>query len=122
MEPMKQRGRKSAASLSVVGRPRLVVSQPTDDPPPPPAHLGEIERRIWNDVIADWKGTRVSFAVLTSGLESHQLARECRETIAAEGLTIIGRDGQPKAHPLCSVERDARAAFQRAIKQLGIKL
>jgi P27 family predicted phage terminase small subunit len=59
---------------------------------------------------------------LASALEAHQLARECRETIAAEGLTIIGRDGQTKAHPLCSVERDARAGFQRAIKQLGIKL
>jgi P27 family predicted phage terminase small subunit len=120
---MKQRGRRSRASLSVLRGPRLVASQPDDNPPPPPPdHLGEVERRIWSDVIADWRGTRVSFAVLTSGLESHQVARECRETIAAEGLTIIGRDGQPKAHPLCSVERDARAAFQRAIKQLGIKL
>jgi P27 family predicted phage terminase small subunit len=119
---MKQRGRKSAASLAVFGGPRLVVPQPADDPPPPPDHLGEPEKQIWADVIADWKGTRVSFAVLASALEAHMLARECREAIAAEGLTTIGRDGQPKAHPLCSVERDARAGFQRAIKQLGIKL
>jgi P27 family predicted phage terminase small subunit len=122
MEPVKQRGRKPRASLSVIGGPRLVVSQPTDHRPPPPDYLGAPERQIWADVVADWKGSRSSFSVLASGLESHQRAREARETIDEEGLTIIGRDGQPKAHPLCSVERDARAAFQRTFKQLGIKL
>jgi phage terminase small subunit len=49
-------------------------------------------------------------------------ARQARETIDDEGMTIIGRDGQPKAHPLCTVERDARRAFQQTFRSLGIKL
>jgi P27 family predicted phage terminase small subunit len=118
---MKQRGRKSAASLSVLRGPRLVVSQPADAPPPPPDHLGDPEKQIWADVVADWRGTRVSFAVLASGLEAHQRARECREIIETEGLTVVGRDGQSRSHPLCTVERDAHAAFQRTLKTLGIK-
>jgi P27 family predicted phage terminase small subunit len=119
---MKQRGRKSASHLAVLRGPRLVASQPADDPPPPPAHLGEREQAIWNAVAADWKGTAASFIVLTTALEAHQRAREARQIIDDEGMVVTGRDGQSKAHPLCSVERDARAAFQRTIKQLGIKL
>ncbi len=122
---MKQRGRKSAAaSLAVLRGPRLVASQPIEDdlPPPPPAHLADAERQIWNDVVRDWRGTAASYAVLVAGLEAHQRARECREIISAEGLTVTGRDGQAKSHPLCTVERDSAAAFQRTFRSLGIKM
>ncbi len=123
---MKQRGRKSAAALAVLRGPRLVASQPIDDDllllPPPPAHLAAAERQIWNDVVRDWRGTAASYAVLVAGLEAHQRARECREIISAEGLTVTGRDGQAKSHPLCTVERDSAAAFQRTFRSLGIKM
>ena len=115
--PLKQRGRKSAATLLAFGKPRLIASSPADEPPPCPAHLGAPERQIWADVISNWAGSRASFAVLTAGLEAHQRARECREIIASEGLTVTG-----KAHPLCTVERDARRAFQQTFKALGIKI
>jgi P27 family predicted phage terminase small subunit len=118
---VKQRGRKSAALVAF--GPRLVSQSPANEPPPtPPAHLGEREKQIWSDIVADWTGSRASFAVLTAGLEAHQRAREARETIDAEGLTVVGRDGQSKAHPLCTVERDARRAFQQTFRQLGIKI
>lgn len=93
---MRQRGRKSAASLTVLRGPRLVASQPKEDLPPPPAHLADPERQIWDDVVRDWQGTSASHAVLLAGLEAHQRARECREIISAEGLTVIGRDGQAR--------------------------
>jgi len=73
-------------------------------------------------VIAEWKGSSAAFAVLVAGLEAHQRAREAREIIDNEGMTVIGRDGQPKAHPLCTVEHDARRAFQMTSRSLGIKL
>src|SRR5262249_23708100 len=118
---MKQRGRKSQASLRVVGsHPRLVSSSSPDDRPQPPDQLGETEQAIWNAVIGDWKGSSASYYVLLSGLEAHMRARQARETIDDEGMTIIGRDGQPKAHPLCTVERDARRAFQQTFRSLGI--
>jgi P27 family predicted phage terminase small subunit len=120
---MRQRGRKSAASLAVLRGPRLVASQSIrDDLPPPPAHLADTERQIWSDVVADWRGTSASFAVLAAGLAAHQRARECREIISVEGLVVTGRDGQAKSHPLCAVERDASATFQRTFKALGIKI
>ena len=120
---MRQRGRKSAAYLAVIGTaPRLIASIPASDPPQPPAHLGEVERKIWAHVTSEYSGSLSSYVVLASGLESHQRAREARETIELEGMVVTGRDGQTKAHPLLTVERDARKAFQQAFKYLGIKL
>jgi P27 family predicted phage terminase small subunit len=119
---MRQRGRKSAAQLSVLPRPHLAATSPADDPPSPPDHLGEPERQIWNDVVRDFRGTGAAFAVLTSGLEAHMRARACREVLDEEGLTVTGRDGQTKAHPLCTVERQYLKAFQQTFHQLKIKL
>jgi P27 family predicted phage terminase small subunit len=118
---VKQRGRKSKASLSVVGGPRLVSTSPPDNLPPPPEHLGEPEKQVWRDILRDWKGTDASLAVLASGLEVLQRARECREIIAVEGMTVTGRDGQTLAHPLLLAERASHKQFQQTLRQLGIK-
>jgi hypothetical protein len=59
---------------------------------------------------------------LATALEAHQRARECREAIAAEDMTLTGRDGQAKVHPLLAVERDARAQWLAGIKALGLEL
>ena len=119
---MKQRGRKSKASLALAGKPHLVAISPPPDVPQPPPHLGEPERAIWAYIVADWSGSRASFAVLTAGLEAHQRARECREIIGEEGMVVTGRDNQPRAHPLINAERDARRAFAQTFRQLGIKI
>ena len=118
---MKQRGRKSPATLSVITGPRLVATSPPDILPPPPDHLGAPEQQIWRDILRDWRGTDASLAVLASGLEVLQRARECRQVINEEGLTVTGRDGQVKAHPLLIAERAAHKQFQATLKQLGIK-
>src|SRR6516164_6425687 len=121
---MKQRGRKSVAALSIVSsRARLVSSSlaPSSvNPPPPPEDLGELEQQIWRDIVADWRGPRLAYAVLADALKAHQCARKCSEVVAAEGMTVEGRDGQTKAHPLLAVERSAIASYQRQLKTLGI--
>jgi P27 family predicted phage terminase small subunit len=120
---MIQRGRKSRAAISVLpAGPHLVPPQTADERPPPPDHLGDVEKKIWLDVTSEFSGSRSSLRVLTTGLEAHQRARECRDAIDAEGLTIVGRDGQSKAHPLLAAEREARKQFMVMFKTLGIKL
>jgi len=64
--------------------------------------------------------TQTAQAVLTVALEAHQRARECREIVAREGMTVVGRDGQAKVHPLLAVERDARQSFLAAFRALGL--
>jgi P27 family predicted phage terminase small subunit len=117
-------GPASRASLEII-RPKPAGHQPHPvfDPPPPPDHLGKPEQLIWRGVLVDYElPTGASIAVLASALEAHMRARECRETIEREGMTIVGRDGQTKSHPLLAVERDARAAWLAGIRALGLEL
>jgi hypothetical protein len=119
---MKQRGRKSAAALAIIGRPRIIATNPHPEPPEPPADLPEPERAIWRTVTSEYRGSLTSCAVLHSGLKMHQRGREAAEVIAVEGMVIETRDGGFRAHPLCAVEREARRSFEMTFRRLGIKL
>ena len=87
-----------------------------------PAHFGKIERKMWRDILAEYAiEDSPGLKVLQAGLEAHQRAREARELINIDGLIVIDRFGQKKAHPLCVVERDNRAAFLSALKLLNLE-
>ena len=119
---MKQRGRKSAAALSVIGT-APVVHRPSYEPPTPPKHLDDPERQLWHDIFRDYNlASLASDAVLVTTLEAHQRARQAREQIDRDGMTIIGRDKQIKVHPLLAVERDARQQWLAGLKALGLEL
>jgi P27 family predicted phage terminase small subunit len=119
---MKQRGRKGPLKSEVFARPHLVSLSPTPEEVPPPPHLGPDEQRIWRNVLREFKGTDASLALLVSGLEAHQRARQCRQTIDEQGMTVEGTAGQMKAHPLLTVERAAWRAFSQTFKMLGLKV
>ena len=118
---MKQRGRKAKASLSIVGRPRLVASATPNNAPSPPDNLEPPEAAIWRAIVAEFKGPAVAYLVLGDALKSHQRARQCAEIIEQDGYTETGRDGQNKPHHLLAAERSATASYQRQLKALGIK-
>ena len=125
---MLQRGRKSSAALAaesavVRALPTGIRAVPPPEAPEPPSHLGRPERRLWRDVVRQYEVTSAAAAaVLRTGLEAHQRAREAREAIKRDGMTVTGRDGQAKPHPLLATERDARQAFLAAIRMLGLDL
>ena len=86
--------------------------------PRPPAHLGALERDMWTNILRDYGiSDRPGLALLTQALESHQLARECRETIDRDGLMPGG-----KPHALLVTLRDARKAFGVFVKQLNFDM
>lgn len=45
---------------------------------------------------------------------------EIRQAVEKDGLTVLDRFDQSKAHPLLSVERDNRLTFSRICNQLRI--
>src|SRR5262245_229365 len=86
---MKQRGRRSVASLSVV------TPLPSERRPRPPAELTEEERNIWNETVgslaADWFGSE-SLYVLASYCRHVIRSRWLAEKINA-GIAEIGDPG-----------------------------
>ena len=121
---MRHRGRKNVYDLiePAALRPQL-APVPRAIRRQPPDHLGEPERQIWKHVFSDYElSTETAVHVLTTALEAHQRCREARQRIEEDGTVVTGRDGQPKPHPLLSTERDARAQWLAAIKQLGLEL
>jgi len=60
--------------------------------------------------------------ILETACEAFDRMRSAQKTIQKDGMTVTDRWGQIKAHPLCSVERDSRAQFLAALKQLNLDL
>src|SRR5262245_3855667 len=88
---------------------------------PAPGHLAAIERGMWNDLTAEYRfDDAASKALLTTALEAHQRARQCREAIDRDGATFVDRFNQIRVHPLLAAERDARSAFLTAMRALSL--
>jgi len=60
--------------------------------------------------------------LLMTALESFDRMREAQEIIHTEGPVIQDRFKQKKAHPMCSIERDARGQMIQALKSLNLDL
>jgi hypothetical protein len=62
--------------------------------------------------------------VRAHNIRRHTLPDRCteaRERLAAEGLTVDGREGGLRPHPCIAIERDARAAFASLVRPAGIR-
>lgn len=89
----------------------------------PPRHLEAIERNLWRKIVGEHVfDDAASRAVLLVALEAHQRMRRCRETVDKDGEAVRDRFDQLKPHPLLAAERDARAAFLAAMRQLNLDL
>jgi phage terminase small subunit len=111
------RGRPKVPPTPV--RPQL-VSVPPPDLPEPPAHLSP-DMQVW------WREVTNSF-----DLDSHDLLRleatcgawdrmvGARCVIEKNGMTFTDGRGMIRARPEVSIERDARVAFMRGVRELDL--
>ena len=89
--------------------------------PAPPTHLDRTERDLWRSIAAEHVfEDAASKSLLRVALEAHQRMRRCRDAIDRDGEAVRDRWDQLKPHPLLSAERDARAAFLAAFRQLNL--
>lgn len=90
--------------------------------PSAPRHLSKPSRMLFRSILEAFELEDHHVAVLTAALEARDRMIGARELVDAEGLAVLDRFGQRRAHPLIAVERDARMSFLRGIRELGLDL
>jgi hypothetical protein len=88
---------------------------------PKQTFITEPPRTLYAAVAAAYDLEPWEEALLTEALKALDRAEQARIAIGKE-LMVPARGGEPKAHPLLLVERDARAAFARMYRQLGLEV
>jgi P27 family predicted phage terminase small subunit len=85
--------------------------------------LSAAGRALWTRLQGEYDvRDAAGLAVLEQAMRSWERAEEARRQLDKEGVTFKDRWGQRRPHPAVPVERDARAAFLQAIKQLGVEI
>ena len=113
---MIQRGRKSAASVTV-----LPLSEPDPAPPVPtaPIHLGTAGLGLWGRINDAFELAPGQLEFLTLACFSLDRAEALRERIEADG-SVIQDDRGPRAHPAIRDETANRALVARLLQRAGV--
>jgi phage terminase small subunit len=85
-----------------------------------PRHLRGPTRKWFEDVLESYELEQHHVRLLTLAAEAWDRSVQARESLAEHGLTFEDRFGQPHARPEVSMERDARLAFARLIRELDL--
>lgn len=88
---------------------------------PPPAHLSADAAAWWREVLRDYALEPHHLRLLQAACEAWDRMRQAREALAEHGgLTFTDPKGMIRAHPAVAMERDARTAFARLVRELDL--
>lgn len=88
--------------------------------PKPPKHLSRRMQAYWRAIVSDFLLAPHQLELLRRTCEAADRADEARELLDKQGLTVTDRYGQTKPHPAVNIERDARLALARLIRELAL--
>lgn len=86
----------------------------------PPAHLAPETAAWWNAVLGDYDLEAHHLRLLRLACEAWDRCQQAREILDRDGLTVPTGEGGLKAHPAIGIERDARTAFARLLRELDL--
>ena len=89
-------------------------------PPCAPSHLTTATKAWWKSVCEDYSLEPHHLRLLQLAGEAWDRAQAAREIIAAEGLVVTDDRKNPRAHPAVAIEKDARTAFARLVRELDL--
>ena len=89
--------------------------------PKPPGHLKAAGRRLWTDIITQYRiADGAGLALVTTAAEALDRTREAQAAIRKHGALVADRYGGVKQNPACFLERDARAGMLSALRALNL--
>jgi phage terminase small subunit len=90
-------------------------------PPAAPADLSPAMQRWWRDVVKEHELEPHRLHLLELACRAKDRCEEARSAIAQHGATYIDRFGAPRTHPAVAIERDARSAFAKLVRDLDLR-
>lgn len=86
----------------------------------PPAHLAPETADWWRAVLVEYALEPHHLRLLRLACEAWDRTQQAREILDRDGLTTETETGGLKAHPAVAIERDARLAFARLLRELDL--
>lgn len=87
----------------------------------PPEHLSDEAAGWWRDVMRDYSLEPHHRHLLRAACEAWDRMGQARTALADHGgLTFTDERGVIRAHPAVAMERDARIAFARLVRELDL--
>lgn len=86
----------------------------------PPAHLAPETAAWWRAVLTEYALEAHHLRLLRLACEAWDRCQQARETLDRDGLTTQTETGGLKTHPCVGIERDARLAFARLLRELDL--
>ena len=90
--------------------------------PKSPSHLSKEAQGWWKRITDEFDIDCATSLVLQSVLEAFDRSREARALLKRDGVIVVDRFGQQKAHPAAAVERDSYATMLRGWRMLGLDI
>ena len=89
-------------------------------PDRPPKHLRPATQKWWRGVVESFDLEPHHIHLVTLAGEALDRGQQAREQLAVDGPYFFTRFGEPRSHPAIAVERDARIAFARLLRELDL--
>jgi len=91
------------------------------DTPAPPDHLSDSASTWWQQVVAEYDLGPHHLRLLQAACEAWDRMQQARQALADHGaLTFTDERGVIRAHPAEAMERNARIAFARLVRELDL--
>jgi phage terminase small subunit len=96
------------------------ITKPVE--PHAPSHLRPETAAWYLSVVTEWELQDHHERLVLIAAEAWDRALQAREALDEHGLTFNDRFGAPHARPEVKVERDARIAFMRTLREVDLDL
>jgi phage terminase small subunit len=98
------------------------VPAPPEAPSPtdPPSGLSKAAKAWWREEVEQYELEAHHLRLLSEAAWAWDRCQSARALVDAEGMVVRDRFGQSKPHPATAIERDARAAYTRIMRELDL--
>ena len=85
-----------------------------------PQHLSKAAQAWWSTIESDYVLTEHQKLLLSECATAWDRSQQARRCLEQDGLMLTASSGRPMTHPAVAVERDARLAFVRILRELAL--